>query len=455
VKDFTEFGLAEPIMQALAVEGHATPTPIQVSAIPPLMAGQDLLGIAQTGTGKTAAFALPILNRLAKEPRERRRSECRVLVLAPTRELAAQVLDRFEAYGKGLRLRTGLVIGGAPINRQKTMARNGADIIVATPGRLVDLMDQGALVLDGVEMFVLDEVDQMLDLGFIHAIRAIAAKLPAKRQNIFFSATMPTAIAKLASALLDDPVRVEIVAAERPRIAQSVMFMENGAKVSALVKIVRGEDFTRGLVFTRTKHGADKVVRALAAAGAQAHAIHGNRSQSQRERALEAFRAGYARVLVATDIAARGIDVTGVSHVVNYDLPNVPETYVHRIGRTARAGAAGIAISFCSGEDRANLRSIERLTRERISVVGAAEEEADAAPRQHNSPVKRARPAGGEDNRRSGQPHRRKDKQKRAANDQQRPGGEKKKQHRGKANARPRRRRNRPAGAGAPERAAV
>jgi ATP-dependent RNA helicase RhlE len=376
--EFSDFGLARPIMQALANEGHAIPTPIQIASIPPLMAGRDLLGIAQTGTGKTAAFALPILHRLAAAPRPRRSGECRVLVLAPTRELAAQVLERFCAYGRGLNVRAGLVIGGASINKQKAMARSGVDIIVATPGRLVDLIDQGALSIGGVETFVLDEVDQMLDLGFIHAIRAIAAKLPAERQNVFLSATIPTAIARLAAGLLRDPARVEISAKEPLKIEQSVMLMESGAKPAALFEVVRRKEFTRGLIFTRTKRGADKVVRALNSGGAPAFAIHGNRSQGQREQALNAFRSGKARILVATDIAARGIDITGVSHVINYDLPDVPETYVHRIGRTARAGATGVAISFCSHEERGNLRSIERLTRQTIAVAGGASHD-DAA----------------------------------------------------------------------------
>jgi ATP-dependent RNA helicase RhlE len=299
-------------------------------------------------------------------------------VLAPTRELAAQVLERFCAYGRGLNVRAGLVIGGASINKQKAMARSGVDIIVATPGRLVDLIDQGALSIGGVETFVLDEVDQMLDLGFIHAIRAIAAKLPAERQNVFLSATIPTAIARLAAGLLRDPARVEISAKEPLKIEQSVMLMESGAKPAALFEVVRRKEFTRGLIFTRTKRGADKVVRALNSGGAPAFAIHGNRSQGQREQALNAFRSGKARILVATDIAARGIDITGVSHVINYDLPDVPETYVHRIGRTARAGATGVAISFCSHEERGNLRSIERLTRQTIAVAGGASHD-DAA----------------------------------------------------------------------------
>ncbi len=367
--EFTDFGLARPILQALEQEGHKTPTPIQAEAISPIINGFDLLGVAQTGTGKTAAFALPTLHHLALSQRQTQPRQCRALILAPTRELAAQVHERYKDYGAKLKLRLALVIGGASINKQKAAMRGGVDILVATPGRLVDLLDQGAVSLDGVEFFVLDEVDQMLDLGFIHAIRSIAAKLPEDRQSIFFSATMPPAIERLARSLLRTPVRVEIEAKKPLKINQSVMFMENGAKSSALIDIISGDEFTRGLVFTRTKHGADKVVRTLKAAGATAFAIHGNRTQSQRERALGAFRSGKARILVATDIAARGIDVSGVSHVVNYDLPNVPETYVHRIGRTARAGAAGVAVSFCSREERVYLRSIEKLTRQNISIV--------------------------------------------------------------------------------------
>ncbi len=356
-------------MQALAKEGHTTPTPIQQGAIPSVMEGRDLIGVAQTGTGKTAAFALPILHKIATSDHEPRRGDCRVVVLTPTRELAAQVLERFHAYGKNMRLRTALVIGGASIGQQKAAARNGLDVLVATPGRLLDLMKQNAIRLDHVEMLVLDEVDQMLDLGFIPAIRTIVSSLPENRQSIFFSATMPPPIAKLAASFVRNPVKVEIAALKPLKIDQSVIFMERGAKPKALLDLIGASDFTRGLVFTKTKHGADKVTKALNAEGANAHAIHGNRSQSQREKALSAFRNGKAKILVATDIAARGIDVTGVSHVINYDLPNIPETYVHRIGRTARAGAAGIAISFCSGEERPFLRSIEKLTQQRIAVV--------------------------------------------------------------------------------------
>lgn len=360
-------------MLALEQERHAKPTPIQAEAIPPIIEGRDLLGVAQTGTGKTAAFTLPILHRLSQSPRQRQPRQCRALVLTPTRELAAQVHGRFEAYGARLALRAGLVIGGASMARQKAMMNGGVDVLVATPGRLVDLMNQGVVSLNSVETFVLDEVDQMLDLGFIHAIRSVAVKLPETRQSIFFSATMPPAITRLACCLLRNPVRVRLEAKERLKIDQTVMFIEKNAKSSALIEIVKCDGFTRGLVFARTKHGADKITRALNAAGAQAFAIHGNRSQSQRERALTAFRSGKARILVATDIAARGIDVRGISHVVNYDLPNVPETYVHRIGRTARAGAAGVAVSFCSSEERPHLRSIEKLTRQNIRIVKSSD----------------------------------------------------------------------------------
>lgn len=363
---FNELGLAKPLLTALAQEGHKTPTPIQTAAIPALLKGHDLLGIAQTGSGKTAAFTLPLLHRLIDKPAKAKAFHPRALILAPTRELAGQVRHRICAYGSGARLRAGLVIGGAPINKQKNLLRRGVDILIATPGRLEDLMKQGAVSLDAIEYFVLDEVDQMLDMGFIHAIRAITAKLPKTRQSLFFSATMPREIERLANGLLRNPVRVEMKRRSPPKIDQSVMFITKPEKIGALMKIARGEAFTSGLVFSRTKHGADKIVKNLNGAGLSAQAIHGNRSQGQRERALKAFKSGDTRILVATDIAARGIDIQGVSHVINFDLPNVPETYVHRIGRTARAGAAGTAISFCSPEERAELRAIERLTGERF-----------------------------------------------------------------------------------------
>ncbi|MEM8937254.1 MAG: DEAD/DEAH box helicase [Pseudomonadota bacterium] len=363
---FHELGLAKPILTALDQEGHKTPTPIQAAAIPALLIGRDLLGTAQTGSGKTAAFTLPLLHRLIETPAKAKALHPRALILAPTRELAGQVRDRIYSYGAGASFRAGLVIGGAPINKQKNLIRRGVDILIATPGRLEDLMNQDAVSLDAIDYFVLDEVDQMLDMGFIHAIRAITAKLPKDRQSLFFSATMPREIERLANGLLRDPVRVEMKRQPPPKINQSIMFITKPEKIGALIKIVRGDAFTSGLVFSRTKHGADKIVKSLNGAGLSAQAIHGNRSQRQRERALKGFKSGDTRILVATDIAARGIDVQGVSHVVNFDLPNVPETYVHRIGRTARAGATGTAISFCSPEERAELLAIERLTGERF-----------------------------------------------------------------------------------------
>lgn len=341
------------------------------------------MGIAQTGSGKTAAFTLPLLHRLVEKPAKAKAFHPRALILAPTRELAGQVRDRIYAYGAGARLRAGLVIGGAPINKQKNLIRRGVDILIATPGRLEDLMKQGAVSLDAVEYFVLDEVDQMLDMGFIHAIRAITAKLPKARQSLFFSATMPREIERLAKSLLRDPVRVELKRQAPPKIDQSVMFITKPEKIGALMKIARGEAFTRGLVFARTKYGADKIAKNLNGAGLSAQAIHGNRSQGQRERALKAFKSGDTRILVATDIAARGIDIQDVSHVINFDLPNVPENYIHRIGRTARAGAVGTAISFCSPEERPELRAIERLIGEHF---GGSKSEDIASPANRKRP---------------------------------------------------------------------
>ena len=408
-------------MTALSSEGHTTPTPIQEKAIPYLLEGGDLLGMAQTGTGKTAAFALPILHKLYQKPAEkpaggkRGAHGPRALILAPTRELAAQVKERFDAYGARTSLKTGLVIGGAPIARQKAMLRRGVDILIATPGRLEDHLRQNSLTLDTIEMLVLDEVDQMLDLGFIHAIRAIAGKCPKDRQSLFFSATMPKEIARLANALLRDPLRIDIEPAERPKIEQSVMFMTKGEKLAALVKLTSDEAVKSALVFTRTKHGADKVVRVLNAAGVTAQAIHGNRSQGQRTRALDAFKNGKARLLVATDIAARGIDVSGVTHVVNYDVPNVPQTYVHRIGRTGRAGKTGIAISFCASDEKPFLRDIERLTGVKVSSTGAYRPEQadrDALVIPDTPPAERRRNSGPRTNRRradgEGRPQRKK-----------------------------------------------
>ena len=368
---FAELGLAEPILKALSEANHLVPTPIQAQAVPLVLAGNDLIGIAQTGTGKTAAFALPILHHLATDRRRADRKAARVLVLSPTRELSGQILEAFRLYGKHVRPSTALAIGGVPLGKQARALANGVDVLVATPGRLVDLLENDALRLDQVEVFVLDEADQMLDMGFIHAIRSIVARLPKERRNLFFSATMPREIEKLADALLRDPVRVAVtpVAKTADKIEQKVIFTDRNGKPDLLIELLGDAAVERALVFSRTKHGADRVVKGLSVAGISAEAIHGNKSQPQRERALAAFREGKVRVLVATDIAARGIDVPGVSHVINYDLPNVPESYVHRIGRTARAGADGIAISFCDGEERAFLRDIERLIRISIPSV--------------------------------------------------------------------------------------
>ncbi len=373
MNSFNELGLAAPILKALETEGYVAPTPIQVQAIPHVMAGRDLQGIAQTGTGKTAAFALPILHRLAADRRPAARKGCRVLVLSPTRELASQIADSFRNYGAGLGMRTALIYGGVPKARQAKQMANGVDILVATPGRLIDHIGDGAIRLDQVEVLVLDEADHMLDLGFIVPIRKIAGMLPARRQTLFFSATMPKEIGNLAATLLRDPVHVAVapVATTAERVEQQVIFVESARKRLVLADILRDKKLERTLVFTRTKHGADRVVRHLEEVGLQAAAIHGNKSQSQRERALGAFRTGETPVLVATDIAARGIDVDGVTHVINFDLPNVPESYVHRIGRTARAGKAGVAISFCDTEERAFLRGIEKLIRARVPVVEA------------------------------------------------------------------------------------
>jgi superfamily II DNA/RNA helicase len=372
LNSFHEFGLAEPITRALADEKYVTPTPIQAQTIPIVLQGRDVIGIAQTGTGKTAAFALPILNHLnAKRVRPEKKA-CRVLVLSPTRELSGQIVDSFRAYGRYTRpLAIALAIGGVPINRQIRSLAHGVEVLVATPGRLLDLVQQRALRLDQVEVLVLDEADRMLDMGFIHDIKKVVAMLPKARQTLFFSATMPQEITKLADAMLRDPSRVAVTpqASTAERISQRVILTDKAAKGALLAEVLKSEKIDRVLVFTRTKHGADKVVRTLGKAGIAAEAIHGNKSQNQRQRVLAAFRNGNIRTLVATDIAARGIDVDGVSHVVNYDLPNVPESYVHRIGRTARAGAEGIAISFCDHEEAAYLRDIERLIRMQIPAT--------------------------------------------------------------------------------------
>jgi len=372
---FSELGLAAPILKALAEENYATPTPIQAQSIPHVMAGHDLQGIAQTGTGKTAAFALPIIHRLLTHKRAPARGGCRALVLSPTRELASQIADSFRAYGRHTGLRIALMFGGVPKPRQARAMSGGVDVLVATPGRLMDHLGDGAVRLDSTEILVLDEADHMLDLGFIVPIRRIAAMLPAKRQSLFFSATMPKEIASLAGQLLHDPVHVAVtpVSSTAERVEQSVIFVEQARKRTLLAEVLRNTATGRTLVFARTKHGADRIVQHLQATGIAANAIHGNKSQGQRERALAAFRDGSVPVLVATDIAARGIDVDGVTHVINFDLPNVPESYVHRIGRTARAGQSGAAISFCDSSERAFLRGIEKLIRAKLPTFETQE----------------------------------------------------------------------------------
>jgi len=394
LNSFTEFGLAEPILRSLAEERYVTPTPIQAQTIPLVLARCDVVGIAQTGTGKTAAFALPILNHLSANRARPQPKSCRILVLSPTRELSSQILDGFRTYGRHLRINTALAIGGVPIGRQKRALAGGVDVLVATPGRLLDLLQDGAIRLDRIETFVLDEADRMLDMGFIHDIRKIIARLPAQRQTLMFSATMPKVIADLAGQMLKDPARVAVtpVASTAERIAQRVIHVDRGSKTAALTELLRTEPIDRVLVFTRTKQGADKVVRGLIKAGIAAEAIHGNKSQNQRERALASFRAGRVRTLIATDIAARGIDVDGISHVINFDLPNIPESYVHRIGRTARAGAEGFAISLCSQDERVFLRDIEKLIRMAIPSSGLAAPSNQAQQPTHHQNRHRQQP---------------------------------------------------------------
>ena len=376
---FKDLGLAEPLLFALEAEGYATPTPIQAQAIPQLLAGHDVLGIAQTGTGKTAAFALPILHRIAGDRRRAQPRTVRHLVLTPTRELAVQINDGFATYGRNLRFRRAVIFGGVGQGPQVRSLNGGIDVLVATPGRLIDLIDQGFVNLSAVETLVLDEADRMLDMGFIHPVRKIAALLPAGRQTLLFSATMPKAVADLAGFLLRDPVRVEVtpVSSTAERIAQKVMFVSRENKRNLLRDLLHSEGVERAIVFTRTKHGANRVAEQLAKDGVSADAIHGNKSQNARQRALDAFRTGEVRALVATDIAARGIDIDNITHVINFELPNEPESYVHRIGRTARAGAEGIALSFCDAEEVAYLRQIEKIIRQPVPVDDAHEYHAE------------------------------------------------------------------------------
>jgi ATP-dependent RNA helicase RhlE len=401
---FQSLGLIDPLQRAVAGAGYETPTPIQSQAIPHLLAGRDVLGCAQTGTGKTAAFALPILDRLARTPRAHGPRGPRALILTPTRELALQIGEGFATYGRHVAPKCAVIFGGVGQANQVEALRRNTDIIVATPGRLIDLMEQGHARFEAVETLVLDEADRMLDMGFIEPIRRIVRALPRRRQNLMFSATMPEAILGLAHTILVDPVKVSVtpVSSTAEKVRQWVLHVERGHKRALLQEVLRDPEMKRVLVFTRTKHGANRVAEELDRKGTPAAAIHGNKSQNARQRALDAFKAGRIRVLVATDIAARGIDVDGVTHVINFELPDEPESYVHRIGRTARAGASGIALSFCDREERGSLRDIERLIRAQVPVVAdhpfagvAAPAPAIEAPRDGSSFGRRGRPHPG------------------------------------------------------------
>ncbi|MEI8109660.1 MAG: DEAD/DEAH box helicase [Chitinophagia bacterium] len=387
---FDSLHIIPSILEALQQEGYTHPTPIQEQAIPPALRGRDVLGCAQTGTGKTAAFAIPILQNLhlqtAAAPIEK---GIKALIVTPTRELAIQIGESLSAYGSKLKLKHQVIFGGVSQVPQTQLLQKGVDILVATPGRLLDLMQQGYISLQQVRVLVLDEADRMLDMGFIHDVKKILAKLPVKKQTLFFSATMPPEIAALTASLLHDPVRVEVtpVSSTAETIVQSVFHVNRENKKLLLAHLLKDSNIKSALVFTRTKHGADKVVKDLQKSGYTAEAIHGNKSQNARQRALSNFKNGTTRVLVATDIAARGIDVEQLSHVINYELPNIPETYVHRIGRTGRAGASGIAISFCEQEEREFLRDIQKLTGIHIPVV-----QEHPYPAQANAPSPKEEP---------------------------------------------------------------
>lgn len=383
---FEELGLAETLLRAVAAQGYPSPTPIQSAAIPPILAGHDLLGCAQTGTGKTAAFALPILHRLDHSRRPAVPGAPRVLVVCPTRELAAQIGCSFQTYGQHVKFRQGVIFGGVGQNPQVRALARGVHVLIATPGRLLDLMNQRHVRLNGLDTFVLDEADRMLDLGFLPDLKRIIACLPPARQSLFFSATLPERILELSRQLLRDPVRVAVTpsATTVELIDQRVLFVQQTDKRALLGDLLQGPAAGRVLVFTRTKRRADQVARQLSRSGIQADALHGDKSQTARERLLLGFRTGRMRVLVATDLASRGIDVDGITHVINYDLPHEPESYVHRIGRTGRAGAAGTALSFCDSSERGCLQAIEKLIRRRLDV------QADHA--YHSAPAPAAAP---------------------------------------------------------------
>ncbi|WAT18572.1 DEAD/DEAH box helicase [Aurantiacibacter sp. MUD11] len=410
---FSDLGLSQPVLQALDMKGYDTPTPIQEQAIPAVLDGRDLLGIAQTGTGKTAAFMLPSIDRLRDADNRIPFKSCRMLVLAPTRELAGQIAQSAKDYGALAGLKVHSIVGGTSVNKDRNKLHRGCDILVATPGRLLDLIDQKAFNLSGLEILVLDEADQMLDLGFIHALRRIRELAPADRQTLFFSATMPKQIKELVSGYCNDPVQVSVTpeSTTAERIEQFLFMVQQDEK-QALLELILSEkhpvpgEFERVLIFTRTKHGADRVVKKLSQRGIPANAIHGNKSQPQRQRALDEFKRAKTPILVATDVAARGIDIPGVSHVINYELPNVPEQYVHRIGRTARAGADGVAIAFCAEDERAYLKDIRKQTdaeferlplpenfRAVVEGVGPTKPE-PRQPRQRVKPKPRNAPSG-------------------------------------------------------------
>lgn len=407
---FSDFALAKPIQKRVTESGYTDPSPIQQQAIPPALAGKDILGIAQTGTGKTAAFSLPSLHHLLKSKRKLNRNECRMLVLAPTRELARQIADNMIGYSKGMGIYVTSAFGGVPINRQKRILQRGVDILVATPGRLLDLIEQRSLTLEKVEILVLDEADQMLDLGFIVPLKKIVPMLPKKRQSLFFSATMPKAISQLADQFLTNPVQVSVApqSTTAERVDQKVTYINQDDKQRLLKDFIIKENPDHMLVFTQTKHGADKVVKNLNAVGIHSAAIHGNKSQPQRERALGDFRKGKINILVATDIAARGIDVDGITHVINFDMPNVSEQYVHRIGRTARAGASGISYSLVAPDERQFLRDVVKLTGVKPEVIALPEgydepSREEVAPRIYGQKPKRygAKPTSGRNNKHS------------------------------------------------------
>jgi ATP-dependent RNA helicase RhlE len=395
VKDFASLKLSSDILKAIQEEGYTVPTPIQSQSIPPILEGRDLLGCAQTGTGKTAAFALPILHRITEGKKNNAQAQTqraiKALILAPTRELALQIQSSFETYGKYTKCRSTVVFGGVGLEPQIDRVRKGVDVLVATPGRLLDLMNRGAVKLNHLEILVLDEADRMLDMGFIHDIRRVLKVLPVKRQNLLLSATIPNEVKNLIDSILIDPVSVKVnpVSSTSERVTQRAYFVARGEKKNLLMHIIRDEQVKCGLVFARTKYNANKLETFLNSEGVKAAAIHGNKSQSARQRALEQFRSGHLQILVASDIAARGIDIDGITHVINFEFPNEPETYVHRIGRTGRAEATGVALSFCDSEERTWLRSVEKLTGVKVAVIehpfmqGADEPVMSALIRQH------------------------------------------------------------------------